>query len=420
MANRRLYIVIATAVLFTLIMLFIEGCSKPEEKEAAPVVPVQAAAVKRESIRKIIQAQAILYPLDQAAITPRISAPVLRFYVNRGDHVRKGQLLAELESRDLAASVSEAKGNYDQAAANYKITTTATLPEEIVKSQSDVTSNKEVLGAAQISYESRKKLFDEGAIPRKQLDDARVAYVQAQNQYELSLKHLEALQKEGKDNQIQAAQAQVEAAKGRHEAAEAQLQYSKVYSPINGVITDRPFYAGEMASAGTTLLTVMDISTIIARANIPVGELAPLKVGESATITGPDGASAIPGKVMIVSPSLDANSTTAEVWVQSSNPGERLRPGTTVRIEVTAETIPDAIVIPISAIIPSQQSAGNRVLVAGADSLAHERKIEIGVREGDRVQVLKGLSPGEQVITVGGYGIQDKTKVKIEHEAEKE
>ena len=70
--------------------------------------------------------------------------------------------------------------------------------------------------------------------------------------------------------------------------------------------------------------------------------------------------------------------------------------------------------IPITAILSSQEGTEDTVLVVGPDSLAHEHKIEAGVREGDRVQVLKGLAQGEQVITVGGFGVQDKTKVKVE------
>jgi multidrug efflux pump subunit AcrA (membrane-fusion protein) len=419
MANHRLYYA-ATAALFALAVIFTGACSKPEEQETQAAVPVQTAAVKQDSIKKIIQAQAILYPSDQAAITPKISAPVRRFYVNRGDQVKKGQLLAELENRDLSAALAEAKGNYDQAAANYTNTTTATLPEEIVKSQSDVRSNKEALDALQKVYESRKKLFDEGASPRKQLDEAQVAYIQARNQHEIALKHLESLQQTGKESQTKAAQAQVDAARGRKEASEAQLQYSKIYSPMDGVVADRPLYAGEMAGVGTTLLTVMDISTIIARANVSVEELRSLKVGNDATIIGSDSSLAVHGKVIVVSPALNPNSTTAEVWIKGPNPGGHLHPGATVKVEITAETIPVALVIPSAAILPSQQSAEEMVLVVGPDSLAHERVIEIGAREGGKVQVLKGLALGEQVIIVGGFGLQDKTKVKLERAGEKE
>jgi multidrug efflux pump subunit AcrA (membrane-fusion protein) len=393
------------------------GCSKPAEKEAEPIVPVQTVLAQRSEIRRVVKAQAILYPVNQAAVMPKISAPVRHFYVNRGDHVRKGQLLAELENRDLTAAAVEAKGNLDQAEANLKSISSASLPDEVTRSQNEVQADRETLEAAQKVYESRKMLFDQGALPRKQLDEAQVAYVQARGQYDSALKHLESLQKVGREEQIKAAQAQVEAARGRRQGAEAQVEYSKIASPIDGVVSDRPLYPGEMASAGTPLLTVMDVSRVIARASVPVNEIHFCKVGESATITAADSGLEIRGKVTVVSPALDPNSTTAEVWIQAQNPGERLRPGSTVQVAIVAETVPDALVIPRAALLPSPEGTGDNVLVVGSGSLAQRRKVEIGIGQPDIVQVLKGLASGEQVVVVGGLGVEDKTKVKVENES---
>jgi multidrug efflux pump subunit AcrA (membrane-fusion protein) len=72
--------------------------------------------------------------------------------------------------------------------------------------------------------------------------------------------------------------------------------------------------------------------------------------------------------------------------------------------------------MPAVALLPSPEGTGDTVLVVGSDSLAHQRKVEIGIRQSDIVQVLKGLAPGEQVVTVGGLGVEDKTKVKVENE----
>src|SRR5712691_1908790 len=85
------------------------GC-RGQEKEAEPIAPVQVAPAIRGSIRQIVTADAVLYPRDQANIMPKISAPIRRFLVNRGDHVRRGQILAELENRDLVAAAVASKG----------------------------------------------------------------------------------------------------------------------------------------------------------------------------------------------------------------------------------------------------------------------------------------------------------------------
>src|SRR6185312_3346726 len=96
-----------------------------------------------------------------------ISAPVKRFLVNRGDHVKPGQLLAELENRDLAAAAQESLGQYDQAQSNYRSTTAAGVPEQMTRARTDVESARQSLDAATKLLESRQQLFKDGALARK-------------------------------------------------------------------------------------------------------------------------------------------------------------------------------------------------------------------------------------------------------------
>ena len=150
------------------------------------------------------------------------------------------------------------------------------------------------------------------------------------------------------------------------------------------------------------LLTVVNVSSVIARANVPVSQAASLKVGDAGTITQTEAGIQLNGKVTVVSPAVDPNSTTVEVWVEAANPGEKLKPGATVHVSILAETIPNAIVIPAVALLPSDEG-GVQVMAVGADSAAHEKKVDVGAREPDKVQILKGLDAGEKVIT-GGRG----------------
>ena len=394
-------------------VLLAAGCGKKEEKEIEPVAPVQVGVARIGSIRRIVEADGILYPRNQASVTPKISAPVRTFYVKRGDHVREGQLLALLENRDLAAAAQESKGQWSQAEANYRSTTAATIPEEMKKAQADVQADKEALDAAQKVYENREKLYKDGALARKLVDDAQVAYVQARSQYETAQQHLEALQSVGRQEQIRTAEAQVETAKAHYQGSQAQLSYAEIRSPLSGVIADRGVYPGEMANAGSPLLTVMDVSRVVARANIPQGQAGYLKTGDAATVTETGGTEAVEGKVIVVSPAVDPNSTTVQVWVETANPGERLKPGVTVHVSIVAAVLEHAVLAPAAALLPAE-GGGTQVIVVGADSVAHPRKIETGVREADLVQVLNGVKPGEQVVTVGGLGLEDGTKVRVE------
>jgi len=390
-------------------LLLLTSCSK-KEQEAEPEVTVQAARAERQSIRQIIRSEAILFPKNQAAITPKIIAPVKKFYVNRSSRVHSGQLLAVLENRDLAAAETENKGSYQQAEANYGIETSSALPEEWQKAEYDLKAAKESYEGQQKIYDSRKKLFEEGALPRKDFDSSAVALIQAKSQYEIASMHMASLQKAGKKQQKQAAEGQLTSAKGKYEGAAALLAYSEVRSPIDGVVTDRPTYEGETPAPGTPLMTIMDTSSVIARTHIPQDQAVQLKPGDAATIHAP-GDIEVEGKVSLVSPALDPNSTTVEVWIEAPNPDGRLRPGTTVTVEMLARTVNDAIVVPASALLKTPEGATTVMTVK--DGHAQLVSVETGVREDDRVQITKGLSGGETIIVRGSYGLPDKTKVKI-------
>ena len=147
---------------------------------------------------------------------------------------------------------------------------------------------------------------------------------------------MESVQGVSRVEDVRAAGGQLDSAKGKYEAAQAQLSYAEIRSPISGVVADRPGFPGEMANAGSPLLTVMDISSVIARVNIPQAEAARVKVGQPARIVSADSAVEADGKVTVVSPALDPQSTTVEIWVQAANPGEKLKPGGAVRVSIMA------------------------------------------------------------------------------------
>ncbi len=174
-----------------------------------------------------------------------------------------------LENRDLAAAEIENKGAYETAQAAYGLETTSALPEEWQKAELDRKTAKEEYDAAQKVYDSRRVLFQQGAMPRKDLDSSAVALAQSKAQYDIAEQHLAALESAGKQQQLKSAKGQLTSAEGKYAGATAQLAYTEIHSPIDGVVTDRPSYPGETPAAGTPLLTVMDTSSVIAKAHIP-------------------------------------------------------------------------------------------------------------------------------------------------------
>jgi HlyD family secretion protein len=392
--------------LLWLLITFITGgllcaCATKEASDEAPTVTVQVGAAENEPIKLEIAADAVLYAKDQAALIPKIAAPVSKFYVDRGSPVRAGEVLAELENKDLASVVADNQGAYAQAQAAYQ--------SAAEKAPRDLSLSKDQLDAAQKVYDNRKFLLDQGAVSAKDVQDAQIALTQARTQYEAAQKQYD----------LKGAEGQLNSAKAKTAGAEAQLNYTKIISPINGVVTDRPFYPGEMAPAGSPILTVMDLSQVIARAHIPQQLAAQLKAGDAAEISNP-GTKAVGGKVTLVSPALDPNSTTVEVWVQAPNPGGQFKPGSTVHVSMVAQTVPHAVVIPAEALITSADGVTS-VIALDSNNTPHKQKVKTGIRNGNEVQVTEGLKGGERVVTVGAFELASeddpvlaKTKIQVQ------
>lgn len=396
-------------------ILLLPGCKKAAESE--PQVTVQAEHPEQGSIAEHINADAILSPLAQAAIAPKFSAPVDKFYVQRGAHVKEGELLATLENKDLAAAAQDNKGSYMTAEAAFATATKAQVPEDTQKAELDVAQASANLDLNRSIVKSRKQLFAEGAIPGRDLDTAEAALVQAQAAYDTAAKHLESLRQVSREAALKSAQGQLTSAEGKYMGAEAQLNYSEIRSPINGVVTDRPLYAGETAAAGTALLTVMDTSALIAKTHLAQNLTQQMKVGDEASVRVPGVANPVSAKVSLISPALDPGSTTVEVWLRIDNKAGTLKVGTPVKVIITGRSVAQAWKIPTSAVLTAQDGSKS-VMVVGADGAAHRKPVTLGIEDDGDVQVTGGLAPNDEVITVGSYGLDEGTKVKVGPAAE--
>ena len=389
----------------------VTGC---KTKEATPEVQVavQAEKPKIEPISEQITGDAVLAPLAEAALSPKITAPVRKFFVQRGAHVRAGQLLAQLEDRDLQGAALDSRGGYNAAEATYAQTTRAQVPEDEQKAELDVAQARANLDLNKSIVKGRTQLFAEGAIPGRDLDTAQAALVQAQAAYDAAEKHLQGFQKVGLTSSKQVAEGTLESAKGKYEGAAAMVSYASLRSPIDGVVTDRPLFAGETAAAGTPLITIMDTSSLLAKLHLAQAVAQRMKVGDKATVTIPGVDDPVDAVVSLVSPALDLGSTTVEIWVRLANAGGKIKPGTPAHVAIVGRTVPDALTVPTSALMTAKDG-GLAVMIVGQDGAAHLKPVKIGIRLPDTTQILSGIVPQDMVITGGGYGIDDGTKVKV-------
>ena len=381
---------LAGAVAFS--MLLLSGCKK--DAAPLPTVTVQAEHPEQGPIAEHIIADAILAPLAQAAIAPKISAPVKKFYVQRGSRVKEGELLVTLENGDLAAAAQDNKGSYMAAEAAYATATRAQVPEDTQKAELDVAQAKANLDLNLSIVKGRKQLFAEGAIPGRDLDTAQAALVQTQAAYDTAAKHLELMHNVSREAALKAAQGQLASAEGKYKGANASL------------------FAGETAAAGAPLLSVMDTSALLAKTHVAQNVAQRMKLGDDASVRVPGVADPVPAKVSLISPALDPGSTTVEVWLRIENKAGALKVGTPVKVSITGRTLAEAWKVPASSILTAQDGSKS-VMVVGTDSSAHRKPVTLGIEDGDDVQITGGLSPTDVVITGGAYGLDDGAKVAV-------
>ena len=394
-------------------MCNLSGCKKSAEQTPQPEVTVQVVQPEIGSITELISADAVLAPVAQAAVLPRISAPIKKFYVQRGSHVVAGQLMATLENKDLEAAAVDVAGAYSAAKGAYATATQTTVPDDATKAKMDLAQARAALDLDNRIVRSREQLLAQGAIPGRDLDTSRAAAVQAQSAYDIALQHDEAVSKSGSRASLEFAKGTLESAKGKYLGAQAQLSYTNIRSPIAGVVTERPLFAGETATAGTPIVTVMDTSVMVAKLHIAQMQAQQLAVGASATITVPGMDQPVEAKVSLVSPALDPGSTTVEVWLKTSNKDGTLKAGTPLHVTIQGRTVQSAMLVPTEAIQRSSEGTGKSVMVIAADGTAQKRTVITGIKTAETTQILGGLKLDDRVITVGGYGLDDGTRVKI-------
>jgi len=400
-----------TCWIFVLLPLVLSsGCKKDVPPETQ--VTVQAEHPTQGAIAEHIVADAVLAPLAQAALAPKISAPVRKFYVQRGARVKEGQLLATLENNDLSAAALDNKGSYMAAEAAFATATKAQVPEDTLKAESDVAQAKANLNLNLSIVKGRKQLFAEGAIPGRDLDTAEAALVQAQAAYDAAVKHLDSVCKVSREAALKAAQGQLTSAEGKYKGAAAQVSYSEIRSPISGVVTDRPLFAGETAAAGAPLLTVMDTSILLAKTHLAQSLAQRLKLGDEASVAVPGVTEPVTAKVALISPALDPGSTTVEVWLKIDNKAGTFKVGTPVKVSLTGRANAQAWKIPAQSILAAPDGS-KFVMVVGTDGTAHKKAVTLGLTDAEEVQITSGLVPTDLVITVGAYGLDDGAKVKV-------
>jgi multidrug resistance efflux pump len=363
------------------------------------VAPVTQGLIEEKIIRT-----GDIAPNAQVTIFSKVQGWVGKINVREGDLVKTGQVLVTLDSREAEAAVAQAQASLEAGRARLK--QVQATSEETVQSQ--IQQTKANMELAQADLKRAQELQEKNFIARQQLDEARMKYNVAKANYDLALN---SIRQKTWENDIALAEAQVNQAKATLEFNKAQLANLIILSPMNGGITKRYVDPGTMVKDTTPILTLMDFTEMKMVVNVIEREFIYLQKGQPVKIT----VTAFPdrvftGRIEVITPALELQSRTAEIQISIPNPGFVLKPGMFGRAEVILRSNPQAVLVPIQSLFTEVDKDFVFVL---KENKTFRRAVRKGVVRDTVVEILQGVSPGEQVVTAGHLSLKDGTQVRL-------
>lgn len=364
------------------------GCGQSGESssvsaDAAP--PAAVATARRMPLSTNLSIAGEFSPYQEVELHAKVSGYIRNISVDIGDHVHKGQVLANLEVPELVAQEQAAAAGVRHS------------QEEISRSQNEV-SRAEAEYSALHAAAARLKQVSEarpGLIAEQELDDAVAKDRSAQAQVEAA------------KSALSASRQQLEVSQADQQHYAAMSDYSRIVAPFDGVVTWRYADTGSLIQSGTSNVSsapVVKLSQVsVLRLRIPVPESLAASVhdGEVADIRVKATNEHFSGKIIRTTDSLDRSTRTMQVEVDVPNQDYRLTPGMYADVSLRVQNDPNALTIPVQAVNRGADKAF--VLMVNAQNHVEEREIRTGIEGSNRVQVLAGLKEGDRVI-VGNLG----------------
>ena len=357
-----------------------------------PPMPVEFANAKRTSVAEEILVVGNLIGAATVQVVPRVNGRLQTVNVKLGDSVREGQVIARVEDLEIREQVR-------QAEATFRV------------SEASIRQREADLKLAKNNLERSRSLYDRQLLPQQTFDD-----VDARHQAALA--------------QLDLARAQFEASKARLDELKITLGNTQIISPVDGFVGKRFLDPGAFASTNAPVASVVDIRTVRMVANLVERDMRRVPAGTPATVE----VDAFPGekfhgRVSRVAPIFDPATRTAEIEIEVPNTGYRLKPGMYSRVNLTIATRADAITVPRNALVDLQgqngvfiaaqaEGRGGQTGTTGAQSSGQSGAmtakfvpVEVGIRSGDNIEIVKGLTDGARVITTGASALKDGDRI---------
>lgn len=377
---KTLYKSIATIIILTAVISCGGGGSQQNQFQGRgnfggqEAISVEAIPVQSATISEQVSAFGNIQTEDLVEIVPQVSNRITEVYVDLGDNVNQGDLLAEIYEAPFRESVEQARAQVRQAR--------ATLDRDSTE-----------LGR-------QEQLLERDVISRSEYETARSTYLNSLAQYESA--------------QATLAQSQED------------LNNTDIVSPVNGVILSRSVSEGDLASTGTTLFEIANLTGFETRVFLPIHDWERVEVGQPVSMAlSTDGESVAEGVVSRKSPRLDPTTGLGEVVISLTNTSNSVYQGALVQARINLQTKEDVVVIPRSALVEKvdtyiepetgtiELERSYSAFVTQGDTSAVRRDVELGIEQGDRIEIVNGLQPGDKLVVTGQQSLEDGSPIQI-------
>ncbi|MDF1666306.1 MAG: efflux RND transporter periplasmic adaptor subunit [Planctomycetota bacterium] len=414
---RLLYSILILSVLLTV------GCQKNAQGSAAvgpkdrPATQVTTALVESRTLTSSIEFVGYFLPARRSVIVSEVDALVsdiplskqsikvksghLSFektlVVGLGQKVEKGQVLVKLAERDFKQALALAKAQHMIATRSFELLKAWRRPEEIRRLRARLSASKTSLEQAKRDLDRAKELLRKNAFLTSDLERFQSKYQLASADFERATAELDIAVSGPTKAELAEAQSRLELAKIEVERRETALTKTKIRAPYTGVITDFYVEVGDRVTAlpRVEVLEIMDVAVVALQANIPERYIHKIKVGEKAEVLDTTSSKPIPGVVLRVNQKVDFNTRAYRARVAVDNSSGRFKAGQFGRARFPFQSKASSVAIPGKAVIYESGEAHVFVVEKGVVTLA---RVELGLNEGDWVEIEKGLQVGQTVV----------------------
>ncbi|MFZ0481136.1 MAG: efflux RND transporter periplasmic adaptor subunit [Terriglobales bacterium] len=390
--RRIIYSVIAIVVLLVVVGGVIAATSG-----GTKIDPSKLAKVEKGDLAKSVVATGKIWPITQVEVKSKASGIVKKLYVDYGDQVKKGQILVELDRDEIQARVDQARAQLEASEASLNGTRADLVRAKVDAEGPDVPLLKR-------AYDRAQGMANDGVVSASALDDAQKNYEMALNKQNVAKAQLQVLQAK-----IGQAQGQVSQDRANLKQLEEQLGYTTIESPLDGIVLSRDVQIGDavssilvLGSTATLVMTLGDTSEVYVKGKVDESDIGKVYLGQPARIKVESFKDkTFTGKVTKISPMgvEKDNVTTFEVRVSINNPEGVLKAMMTANAEIILEEHKNVLQIPEGAIIyDKDKNASVEVPELKAKDGKKKIAVNIGISNGAKTELLKGLKEGDQVV----------------------